>query len=290
MYIKQTLKIVLFLCLMYLPYSGHAKNYSILDGSKSKASDTNNYDVYIVSIDGKQQFDQQKITLDSGLYSVNLASSKTRKLSRSGRVSYQSFSLNLKPCIRYLLSAQYQSSSAKIYDWELKVEEQEIEGCEILEEETTFSAENDPRTDNFQAEIYAISLYNYLTSKQSACSNLKSHHIINDWIHYNNDQFVGSYYQIQKLIAYKMLVSNENTVRDLFKAIQARIYQGTLDIETQLSTENDCELSLENLAHLDTIDPFDKVYSSFEKPYTLTDKEQKHWNEAMLLLNESSSQ
>ena len=87
-----------------------SKNYSILDGDNGNNEDTESHDVYIVAIDGKQLFDKKRYKLESGSHYVTLRSAKANKFSSKKTVTQRSYSLMLKPCVKYLLSAQHLSS------------------------------------------------------------------------------------------------------------------------------------------------------------------------------------
>ncbi len=258
----------------------HAENYSLIDGTRSIATDNKNYDVFIISVDGKM-YNKSKMKLSSGTYYFNIASTKAKKFSKRNSVSYGSYSITLKPCVRYLLSAQYPSSSYKIDDWELIIKEESIGGCEIKHEEQPFDPLNDPRTNNFQAEVYAISFSNFLHSKKKQCQSPSLAEDIDLWLEQNKAILDGANYQIMHLISLKNLVSSDETILELFSAISSMTHEQTTKLQSELDPNNSCVLSLKNLKDKAL---YNRVYSSYGENLVLNENLQKSWEEVLALL------
>ena len=90
--------------------------YAVIDGTQSKISDLNNYNVKIVSIDGKMQFGKHKKNVKPGFHYINVV---TTKKIRSKSTEVQMFPVNAKECMRYVVSAQHKNGSAD--EWEVKL-------------------------------------------------------------------------------------------------------------------------------------------------------------------------
>ena len=90
--------------------------YAVIDGTQSQISDENNYDVTIVSIDGKMQFGKQKKNVKPGFHYINVLT--TKKL-RSKNTEVQMFPVDAKECMRYEVSAQHKNGIAD--EWEVKL-------------------------------------------------------------------------------------------------------------------------------------------------------------------------
>lgn len=105
--------------------------YAIIDGSRSDITDDNNYDVVITGIDGQMYFQGLKIrNVEPGPHYIQLASTK---VDRQGNPTYNTFILDAKPCTRYLVSAQHESTlEFDTRDWVTKViREEPVSGCEV---------------------------------------------------------------------------------------------------------------------------------------------------------------
>ncbi|MCC2618256.1 hypothetical protein LJ739_18510 [Aestuariibacter halophilus] len=93
-----------------------AKPYAIIDGSQSAISDSDNYDVEILSIDGKMRPRKRSEKVSPGFHTINLVSTKPLKTKGS---SFQAFPLDAKECMRYVVTAQHNNSVSD--EWEVKI-------------------------------------------------------------------------------------------------------------------------------------------------------------------------
>lgn len=102
-----------------------AKPYAIIDGTRAKISDGDNFDVNIISIDGKMNFQGDVVNVEPGFHNINL---RTTKKLKSKVSDLQVFPVFAKECFRYEISAQHRSSLSD--EWEIKVlREVEIPSC-----------------------------------------------------------------------------------------------------------------------------------------------------------------
>ncbi|NVJ60084.1 MAG: hypothetical protein HWE27_06835 [Gammaproteobacteria bacterium] len=123
------MKLVMVVILGVLVSACANKPWSVIDGSMSRATDSQNYDVYITGVDGKLYFDNMKIrNVDSGFRLLQLTTSKP---DRKGRYTYTSFPIITKPCVRYFVSAQHESNlTYENKRWAVLVlREEPIESC-----------------------------------------------------------------------------------------------------------------------------------------------------------------
>ncbi|MCL1097636.1 hypothetical protein [Shewanella gelidii] len=91
--------------------------YAVIDGSLSKASDPNNHDVSIVSIDGKMEFNKKsKKNVKPGFHYINLLT--TKKLKRKSS-SLKMFPVEAKECTKYVVTAQHKNNLSD--EWEVRV-------------------------------------------------------------------------------------------------------------------------------------------------------------------------
>ena len=123
--------LILFLTLSFVSGCTN-KPWSVIDGSMSKPNDPKNYNVYISGIGDRLYSDNlSKKNLVPGFNRIRLTTSKA---DRKGYHTYSSFPLETKPCVRYYVSAQHESSLA--YDnkrWRVVVlGEEPIKSCEKL--------------------------------------------------------------------------------------------------------------------------------------------------------------
>lgn len=93
-----------------------SKPYSIIDGSKSKPNDPENFDVFFTGIDRKMYpdgFSYKK--LEPGIHLLQVVTTKSGSRNRS---SYLPFMLEAKPCKRYILTAQHDNTLySDNYNW-----------------------------------------------------------------------------------------------------------------------------------------------------------------------------
>ncbi|WJG11007.1 hypothetical protein [Aliiglaciecola sp. LCG003] len=92
------------------------KPYAIIDGTQSKESDLDNYDVSIVSIDGKIEFGKQIKNVKPGFHYINIL---TTKQIRSKSSKPQMFPVDAKECMRYVVTAQHTNGMSD--EWEVKL-------------------------------------------------------------------------------------------------------------------------------------------------------------------------
>lgn len=107
--------------------------YAIIDGSQSDITDANNHDVVVTGIDGQMYFENLKIrNVEPGPHYIQLASTK---VDRQGVPTYNTFTFYAKPCTRYLVSAQHESTLPfDTRDWATKViREEPVAGCKAEE-------------------------------------------------------------------------------------------------------------------------------------------------------------
>ncbi|MDO6694837.1 hypothetical protein Q4574_16185 [Aliiglaciecola sp. 3_MG-2023] len=129
--------------------------YAIIDGTRSKASDLDNYDVTIVSIDGKMEVGKQVENIEPGFHYINLA---TTKKVRSKVTEFRMFPLDAKECMRYVVTAQHDNSLDD--EWEVKLlREEPILSCtpsEKSEKEDVLPAYLAPNLATICIEIDAL--------------------------------------------------------------------------------------------------------------------------------------
>ncbi|WP_460241327.1 hypothetical protein [Aurantivibrio infirmus] len=104
--------------------------YALIDGGRSIKNDDNNFNVYIVSIDGKHNLpNRTRQVLEPGTYRLEFSSARPQ-VSR-GRQELKELVLEAKACMKYVITAQHESNLSLVDpDWELMIlEEREIEDC-----------------------------------------------------------------------------------------------------------------------------------------------------------------
>lgn len=100
--------------------------YAMIDGSQSKISDADNYNVEIIAIDGAFQSGKLTKNIKPGYHTVHL--STTGPLRSKKASSTLVYPLLAKECMRYVVSAQHGPSNKD--DWEIKVlDERLIPAC-----------------------------------------------------------------------------------------------------------------------------------------------------------------
>ena len=104
--------------------------WSVIDGSKSKIGDNNNYDVLITSIDGKRFFDTLKYRkIEPGFRYLQLTSTNPKV---SDKYVTKPFAIMAKPCVKYFVTANQKNNNKNESDnWVVKViGEEKIPSCE----------------------------------------------------------------------------------------------------------------------------------------------------------------
>ncbi|MCL1103141.1 hypothetical protein [Shewanella saliphila] len=100
--------------------------YAMIDGSQSKVSDADNYDVEIIAIDGAFQSGKLTKNIKPGYHTVHL--STTGPLRSRKATSTLVYPLVAKECMRYVVSAQHGPSNKDA--WEIRVlDERPIPTC-----------------------------------------------------------------------------------------------------------------------------------------------------------------
>lgn len=100
--------------------------YAMIDGSQSKVSDADNYNVEIVAIDGAFQTGKLTKNIKPGYHTVHL--STTGPLRSKKATSTLVYPLLAKECMRYVVSAQHGPGNKD--DWEIRVlDERLIPAC-----------------------------------------------------------------------------------------------------------------------------------------------------------------
>ncbi|GAC13678.1 hypothetical protein [Aliiglaciecola lipolytica] len=108
-----------------------ARPYAIIDGTRSKASDLDNYDITIVSIDGKMEVGTQVKNVKPGFHYINVVTTKNL---RSKVYEPRMFPVDAKECMRYVVTAQHDNNL--VDDWEVKLlREEPILSCTPSEKE-----------------------------------------------------------------------------------------------------------------------------------------------------------
>ncbi|ACV25532.1 hypothetical protein [Kangiella koreensis] len=136
------MKILSLLMTIAILLSGCATGpYAIIDGSQSKITAKNSYDVIITGINGKMYFNGQKIkNIDVGPHYVQLTSTKAGS---RGDISYQSWYFNAEPCKRYVVVANHDKDKQFSNNyWEVELLRVEsIGGCKVSEDDKEESHE-----------------------------------------------------------------------------------------------------------------------------------------------------
>ncbi|MGI2104224.1 hypothetical protein ACRN9A_03520 [Shewanella frigidimarina] len=100
--------------------------YAMIDGSQSKISDADNYNVEIIAIDGAFQSGKLTKNIKPGYHTVHL--STTGPLRSRKATSTLVYPLFAKECMRYVVTAQHGPGNKD--DWEIKVlDERLIPAC-----------------------------------------------------------------------------------------------------------------------------------------------------------------
>ncbi|WP_218311785.1 hypothetical protein [Alteromonas antoniana] len=101
--------------------------YAIIDGTQSQVSDPDNYDVKILSVDGKRLPKEDIENVSPGFHYINLVTTK-RLNTRAKDADYKMLAIDVKECTRYLVTAQHKNSVRD--EWEPKVlREEPIKAC-----------------------------------------------------------------------------------------------------------------------------------------------------------------
>lgn len=111
--------------------------WSEVNGDWSNPTDTNNFDVVITGIDGKLKFENRKReTFEPGLVTLRFSSERPARTKADENASYnnKTVEMNLKPCVRYYVSAQHKNVlSGNINNWDVVVlKEEPIKSCQKL--------------------------------------------------------------------------------------------------------------------------------------------------------------
>ncbi|MCO7227467.1 hypothetical protein [Pleionea sp. CnH1-48] len=124
------MKIILLSLIVLLITACASGPYSIIDGSRSVASDSKNYDVYVTAVDGKTSLNVTKVKkVEPGFRVLELTSAKENP---NGYLFSLPFSFEAKPCIRYVVTAQHRSNiQADARRWQVRVlREEPIAVCQ----------------------------------------------------------------------------------------------------------------------------------------------------------------
>lgn len=183
--------------------------YAIVDGSQNLASDTNNYDVEIVAIDGSFESNIRQKNIKPGYHSVHVI---TTGPSRGKGSESKVYPLVAQECMRYEISAQHRTSISS--DWEIRVlNERPIPSCtpsevkhedkvivpEYASPQSTISCLNADAISNemtpvilyhslkscVDKQLYDLAIYNYFSASAYAyfdtlrVSDKTAHEIVN---------------------------------------------------------------------------------------------------------------
>jgi len=105
-----------------------SKPWSEIDGSQSDNADVHNYDIIITAVDGKIDFAGRATkSLDPGFHLVRVVSTKA---DRKGGYTYANLPIQMKPCMRYFVTAQHDSNKLNNKYWEVRIlREEPIKSC-----------------------------------------------------------------------------------------------------------------------------------------------------------------
>lgn len=279
------IRIVVSIGILLFCGGGNAENYSLLEGGKGNRAKKNQYDVFFISVDGNQLFNKKKHKLSSGSHYINIASSKSRRTSRNKTISYRGFQLDLKPCIRYIMSARYASSEIRNNNWELVINEEKIDGCviekSIESESQAFNVLDDSRTNNFQAEIYAISLGQYIGDKLRNCPELSQEKALIDWLKEHQFIITASDLQIKNFVADKMMLTGADATRKVWSIFQNLLYNEFQNNINKFGAVYSCAFPLNELKPLNSLWPYSEVYKKLTKSDPQKSLHQEYWKKAL---------
>lgn len=258
----------------------HAKTFSQIDGTRSNLADPRNHDVYFVSIDGKKN-DRRIVDLSPGTHVIYIASSKGNRI---GAVKASKYPLYLKPCVRYFLSAQHPEKGRRDR-WELKVDEEKIVSCELPEEkESDINIEQDPRVNNFQAEIHAVAMRDFLLEKLDKCPKLNSDQRVLDWINNNLEIVESADYNLKSFVAVRAFHANDDVLRRLYFGVVELLRREKQRIKSFNKSDN-CEVSDQVLENLMDKWPYSEVYRSLPDPSDASETHYEWWNKVLQAVN-----
>lgn len=111
--------------------------WSEVTGDWQNVASKDQYNVNITGVNGKLKFDnQQKHTFEPGKVELRLTTTKQGQTvgQNLDRNRNKTVELDLKPCVRYYMGAQHESSlSSNVQDWQPVILKQEtISSCEKL--------------------------------------------------------------------------------------------------------------------------------------------------------------
>ena len=87
--------------------------YSVIEGRRDETKDLNSHAVRIVSVDGVYPINKTVARVKPGVHIIKVASA------RLGGGAHKEITLDAKPCMKYILSAQHESSIYSIDRWEI---------------------------------------------------------------------------------------------------------------------------------------------------------------------------
>ncbi len=104
-----------------------AQPTGVITSEWNNATDDRNFSVNVLEIDGVRFASDRKIRkVTSGQHVLTLSSVLKNRVGRSVK---KEFTLDVKPCVKYYLSAQYASTTNR-EDYEIKVRELALQGCD----------------------------------------------------------------------------------------------------------------------------------------------------------------
>jgi hypothetical protein len=229
---------------------------STIYGNRSDQTDKRNFDIVFISIDNKNQYQKQRATLEPGTHLFEMASAKS---SRSGLITSQRLLLEIKPCTSYYFSAQHSKKKRGKY-WTLKQREVAIEGCTYKAKAKLFDHTKDPRTDQYQAEIHALAMRNFIFNKMDACPKLKNNEKLIQWLTVNNSIVNAADLEIKAKIGVLYALKGDTLFLDYFNTFVSRLTQAENMLMKTHGEGSLCSLNLNGWTNLMELSPFNKVY------------------------------
>lgn len=118
-------------CSFFLGAQALAKGpWALIDGDGAGNTDSNQYDVVVIAVDGNGDFDAPMTKrIETGFHYVQMGSTRPNGVIRN---DYRPYAFVAEPCVRYVMHAQYENTSDRS-PWELVVQKSDrpIAGCKL---------------------------------------------------------------------------------------------------------------------------------------------------------------
>ncbi len=259
---------------------------STVYGDQSDKTDPRSYEVVFISIDGTNQHQKQRVTLDPGPHLFEVATTKT---SRYDVITSKRMSIDIKPCTSYYFSAQHSKERRGKY-WTLEQREVPIEGCTYIEKPKPFDYRRDSRTSQYQAEMHAIAMRSFIFYKMDACAELKNNDKLIQWLTTNNSIVNAADLEIKSRIGALYNLKGDAETIKYFNAFANMLAEAESKILKAHGGDDNCSVNFEGWSNLEDLYPFNEVYKAILKEDNSTSSFLEAYPKALELFQNSQKQ